>query len=110
MKEYEKNGVERKFPYCDYEYLPKGEWSFGYTSVEKETAFKGVSQIPFSSKEPPVTLKATVTPIEWGFEDGYDTVCAKVPTSRTPAGEAREIELYPYGCAKLRMTELPMVK
>ena len=110
MKEYEKNGVERKFPYCDYEYLPKGEWSFGYTSVEKETAFKGVSQIPFSSKEPPVTLKATVTPIEWGFEDGYDTVCAKVPTSRTPAGEAREIELYPYGCAKLRMTELPIVK
>ena len=110
MREYERNGVERKFPYCDYEYLPKGEWNFGYTDVSKEASFKGISVIPFSSKEPPVTLKATVTPIEWGFEDGYDTVCAKVPASRTPAGEAREIELYPYGCAKLRMTELPIVK
>ena len=36
-------------------------------------------------------------------------VCAKVPESRTPLEEEKEIELYPCGCAKLRMTELPLV-
>jgi len=43
-------------------------------------------------------------------EEGFETVCAKVPESREPIGEAREINLYPYGCAKLRMTELPLIK
>ena len=28
MLEYERGGVERKFPYCDYEYLPLSEWSY----------------------------------------------------------------------------------
>ena len=55
-------------------------------------------------------MKAYVKQIEWGFEDGYETVCAKEPLSRIPIGEKQEIELYPYGCAKLRMTELPMVE
>ena len=60
--------------------------------------------------EPPVVVKARVKPIDWGYEDGYDTVCAKVPQSLEPLGEARELELYPYGCARLRMTELPIIE
>ncbi|MDD7740410.1 MAG: glycoside hydrolase family 127 protein, partial [Lachnospiraceae bacterium] len=34
MHEYEKDGVERKFPYCDYEYLPISDWNYAYTSDE----------------------------------------------------------------------------
>ena len=67
------------------------------------------SRIPFSSQNPPVIVKAKVKKISWGFEDGYNTVCAKVPESRTPLEEEKEIELYPYGSAKLRMTELPLI-
>ena len=109
MREYVKNGVERKFPYCDYEYIPQSEWNFAYSSDELSLENKGISDIPFSSENPPVTIKAKVKNINWGLEDGYETVCAKVPESREAISEEKEIDLYPYGCSKLRMTELPLI-
>ena len=109
MLEYERNGVKRKYPYCDYEYIPKSEWSYALSSPIFEAEEREVADVPFSSQNPPVVLTAEVKPICWGLEDGYESVCAKVPESRTPMGEAKKIELYPYGCAKLRITELPLV-
>ncbi len=109
MIEYEKNGVERKAPYCDYEYIPLSDWQFGYSSPFFEYEERDVADVPFSSEQPPVVLKARVSPIAWGLCDGFETVCAQVPESRTPIGEEKSIELYPYGCAKLRMTELPLI-
>lgn len=109
MVEYEKDGVERKYPYCDYEYIPKSEWSYAYSSPFVTLEKCEILDIPFSSKKPPVVVKAKVKNIAWGFENGYETVCAKVPESTTQLGEEKEIELYPYGCAKLRMTELPLI-
>ncbi|MBE6952629.1 MAG: hypothetical protein E7452_03640 [Ruminococcaceae bacterium] len=109
MLEYERDGVERKFPYCDYELIPTSDWSFAYAAPELSVSFGAVGDVPFSAKSPAVTLKASVCPIDWGYEDGYDTVCAKVPDSREPIGEAKTIELIPYGAAKLRMTELPLL-
>ena len=107
--EYEANGVERRYPYCDYEYIPRSEWQYGLSSPFFKVQKREISDIPFSSKHPPVVLKAEVMRIAWGLEPRYEAVCAKVPTSRVPFGEAKEIELYPYGCAKLRMTELPLI-
>ncbi len=107
MSEYEKDGVERKFPYCDYEYLPTSDWNYAYSADELQVQFHGVSDIPFASKQPPVTVRAKVRNINWGYEDGYETVCAKIPQSVAPISEEKELQLYPYGCAKLRMTELP---
>ncbi|MBQ9806796.1 MAG: glycoside hydrolase family 127 protein [Clostridia bacterium] len=109
MYEYEKNHVERKFPYCDYEYIPTSDWNYAYSSFDLERIKNEISEIPFSSEKPPVTVKAKVKKIAWGFEDGYETVCAKIPESRVPLGNEEEIELYPYGCAKLRMTEIPLI-
>ena len=109
MYEYEKNGVERKFPFCDYEYLPTSEWSYALCSDEFEVERRNISSYPFSSTEPAVVVKARVAPIDWGYQDGYNSVCAKVPNSTEPIGEAREIELYPYGNAKLRVTEIPKI-
>ena len=110
MYEYEKDGVERKFPYCDYEYIPVSDWNYAYCSTDFKLEKREVGKIPFCSQHPPVAVKAYVKQINWGLEDGYETVCAKEPLSRTPIGEEKEITLYPYGCAKLRMTELPMVE
>ncbi len=28
--EYERNGVVRKYPYCDYEYRGQGDWNYAY--------------------------------------------------------------------------------
>ena len=109
MYEYEAKEVERKFPYCDYEYIPESEWSYAFASDELTREAHEVSDIPFSSELPPVVLRARVKKIDWGMADGYDTVCAKVPESTEPLSDAQEIELYPYGCAKLRMTEMPII-
>lgn len=109
MYEYERDGVERKYPYCDYEYLPRSEWSYAYSSPFFTRERRGVPEIPFDSGRPPVILKADVRRIAWGLEEGFELVCAEVPESRTPLSAAQTVELYPYGCAKLRMTELPLI-
>jgi hypothetical protein len=109
MHEYEKNGVERKFPFCDYEYIRTSDFGYALTSDEFEIEYRNVSEIPFSSTEPAVVVHARVTPIDWGYQDGYNSVCAKVPNSTEPTDESREIELYPYGNAKLRVTEIPKI-
>ena len=109
MFEYERNGVERKFPYCDYEYIPQSDWNYAYAGTNLALERKTVADVPFSSQEPPVVIRAKVKKIDWGLEDGYETVCAKVPQSREPVSNEQEIILYPYGCAKLRMTEIPLL-
>lgn len=109
MYEYEKDGVERKFPYCDYEYIPESDWNYAYCADIPVVQRNRVADIPFSSVAPPVTVKVTAKKINWGLEDGYEDVCAKLPESREPIGNKEEILLYPYGCSKLRMTELPII-
>ena len=109
MYDYVRYGVERQFPYCDYEYIPVSDWNYAYAGTSLEVERRAVSDVLFSSQEPPVVIKAKVRKIDWGLEDGYETVCAKVPEERTPVSEAQEILLYPYGCAKLRMTEIPLL-
>ena len=65
--------------------------------------------MPFSEETPPVTVSAMVSPIDWGLEDGYELVCAKVPQSKEPLADPVKTELIPYGCSMLRMTELPLI-
>ena len=110
MLEYEKDGVERKFPYCDYELVPTGAWNYAYSDTTLTVERHEVNEIPFSSEHPAVTVSAKVTPINWGLEDGFESVCAKVPESREPIGEQINVTLQPYGTAKLRMTEIPLIK
>lgn len=109
MYEFQRDGVERKFPYCDYEYIGRSPWNYGFSSTRFEKEERQTASIPFSSEHPPVVLKAKVKQIDWGLEDGYETVCAKTPGSRAPGSAEQEVELYPYGCAKLRMTEMPLL-
>jgi hypothetical protein len=109
MHEYVSNNVERKFPYCDYEYIPRSTWNFGFADGKLKVNRKEISDIPFSSSAPPVTVTVKMAEIDWGLEDGFESVCAKIPESTEPIGEEREMQLYPYGCAKLRVTEIPFV-
>ena len=94
--------------YCDYEYYPESDWNYAYCASKLERVEHDINAIPFSSEHPPVTLRVNAQKIDWGLEDGYELVCSKWPQSLTPLAPPEEIELYPYGCAKLRMTELPM--
>lgn len=107
--EYERNGVERKFPYCDYRISPESEWNFAFASKELNVKNASLTNIPFSSNQPPITIEADMCHVDWGYADGYDNVCAKKPKSRKALDKPFKVSLYPYGCAKLRMTEMPMV-
>ena len=109
MIEYTLAGVERKFPYCDYEYIPKSTWNYALSSPFFEIERHKVSSTPFSSTKPAVTIKAKVKNIPWGLEDGYHNLCAKVPKCLTPTSKEKTIKLYPYGSSKLRITELPLI-
>lgn len=109
MKEYERDGIERKFPYCDYELVGKSPWNYAYCSENFSVERQIPGNIPFSSIEPPVRITADVRMISWEYEDGYDTVCAKQSSDLTPVSDVRKISLHPYGTAKLRMTQLPFI-
>ena len=118
MKEYTKDGVERKFPYCDYEVYPKSRWNYAFKGEEGSGCnegnegnegsypftYHGVGEVPFNSITPPCTITAELVEIDWPFEDG---VCQAYPTDLSPRGEPVEIDLIPYGCTNLRMTEMP---
>lgn len=108
MHEYVKNNVERKFPYCDYELVPKSDWNYAFVGEELTAEEKAVGEIPFSFENPPVVIYAKTQKIAWGFEEGYDAVCAKVPNSLESVSEPENVCLVPYGCAKLRMTLMPL--
>lgn len=104
--EYEKNGVVRQYPYCDYQVYPESPWNYGFASTIFAVQEHEVGEVPFSRQQPPVSIEAWLAPVEWPFENG---VCAPTP-SHTPLGEPQQISMVPYGCARLRMTELPLVQ
>lgn len=107
MYEYERKEVERKFPYCDYELYPKSEWRYGFAGGGFSVCEAEGNEIPFGSQAPRVMVKAKLCRINWEYADGFDSVSAAAPNSTEAIGEVEEKMLIPYGCAKLRMTEMP---
>ena len=109
MHEYIRNDVERKFPYCDYELVPQSDWNYAFADASLSVESKTPGEVPFSADEPPITVTAKIKKIDWGFEDGYTTVCAKTPKSLEAVSCKEDIKLVPYGAAKLRMTVMPLI-
>ena len=120
-KEYVKDDVERKFPYCDYYIYPCEDWGFAFNLVNFDDTV-ATQTVPFAVKfnkdytnafsrsNPPVTLCATISKINWGTKDGTTYLCNDYPTDLTPTSETFVRELVPYGCTYLRMTEMPVIK
>ena len=48
--------------------------------------------------------------INWGYQERFENVCSKIPNNIKATDKLVEKELHPYGCAKLRVTEIPFVK
>lgn len=102
--EYELDGVERKFPYCDYAIRPKSDWAFGFGNEDTKVVQGEFPSMPFDREKPPVMLEMEMVPLDWRKEDG---MCREKPESTRPVGEAVKKRLYPYGCTTLRMAEMP---
>lgn len=104
--EYTKDGVERKYPYCDYYICPQSKWNYALANDKFELSEQEFDA-PFNPENPPVVLTAEFVEIEWGFNCGH---CDRLPKSTNPLGIIQKIKLIPYGCTNLRMTEIPFVK
>lgn len=104
--EYERNGVKREYPYCDYEILPKSPWNYAFDNRNLSFCQGTVGECPFSPDHAPVQITANLSPIEWGFASG---VCSHKPLSQQPLEASRKVTLIPYGCTNLRMTEMPFI-
>lgn len=105
--EYTKDGVERKFPYCDYEISPLTNWNYAFCNDNFVIEHFDIDEFPFSNINPPVILKTKMVRVEWGEKNG---VCFEQANAENILGEQEEIYLQPYGCTNLRMTEMPFVK
>ena len=109
-KEYTRDGVERKFPYCDYELTPKSEWRYGFADKHFEVVYGEGNDYPFSAAAPRVALVASMAPVDWDYADGYDNVSAEKANSTVATGDALAMRLVPYGAAKLRVTEMVLTR
>ena len=109
MREYEKDGVERKFPYCDYYLYPESDWNYGFAALdpEKITVTEHAFDAPFTPDKPPITLTVQMAKIAWQKPDGR---CALLPDSLTPLSSPEPKTFIPYGATCLRITELPQTE
>ena len=103
--EYTQNGVDRKFPYCDYEILPMSPWNYGFTGKEPVLVRGEVGEVPFSPEGAPVWLEVEMAQVEWAMGRG---ACEELPRSDKAIAPPEMMRLIPYGCTNLRMTEMPM--
>ena len=107
-REYEKNGVKRKFPYCDYDLFPESGWNYAFSSKDFSVRENGVGVHPFSRAQPPVTIETRMARIDWGTMPEQPDVCLPAPRERVPLSH-ETVRLQPYGCTNLRMTVMPYV-
>ena len=103
--EYTKDGVERKYPYCDYYIYPQSKWNYALAN-DKFELLEQEFDAPFNAGNPPITLTAELVEIEWGFNCGH---CDRLSKSTEPLSAIQKIKLIPYGCTNLRMTEIPFI-
>ena len=48
--EYWRDGVERKFPYCDYFIYPISKWNYALAGTDFAVKEKSVAQMPFDTE------------------------------------------------------------
>lgn len=107
MLEYERDGVERKYPYCDYTFTPIGEWRYAF--ADKTFSIEECDyELPFDREHPPLKIKTKFAPVKWGCEKNHAFVAAtKAGTKRV--GNDIELSMVPYGATYLRITEMACI-
>ncbi len=94
------------------ELLPTGPWEFALAMDAEEVASlkakeKGAGNCPFSPEGAPCHLPVKVRAISWGMEHSF---AKPIPDMAYVSDTVQTVDMIPYGCTMLRMTELPLIK
>ncbi len=101
--------VRGQEPLPDYEVLPKSPWNYALRSdgerLEATVEERELRAPFFSPENAPVAARVEAASVPgWDLVDGS---AGPVPIGGFPVGPVETVELVPYGCAKLRVTEMP---
>lgn len=108
-REYERGGVIRQFPYCDYQFLPEEAWGYAFAGDAFRVEERPMDGQPFSRENPPLRLEADMARVDWRAMERQPGVCEEAPRDLQPLSREKRF-LQPYGCTTLRMTVLPVIR
>ncbi len=95
-------------PSADYELYPKSSWQWGILEdTDFEVEYGELTLQPFNSDCPPVILKASGAKVTNWQEENLSA--GKIPKPQPLKEDSKELKLIPYGAAKLRITQFPII-
>ena len=104
--------IKGEEPHADYAVYPTTPWNYGLAidpeNPQVEVIKKSVGDVVYGPEFAPIELKVKGRRVpEWGF---VDNSAGPLPHSPVESSEPiEELALIPYGCAKLRITEFPLL-
>lgn len=105
--------VGGELPHATWEVHPGSPWSRGvFRAVDGclvgELEARPVGAAPFTPEGAPLRIRAAGFEIpSWTFVRGAADAPPSSPVGETGRGDLTEVELLPYGAARLRVTEIP---
>jgi hypothetical protein len=109
------NRVKGEAPACDYEVTPTSPWNYALAidpaNPQKSLTVEetGVKMPCFVELKAPVVMTAKARKVPaWGMDGASAAPPPKSPV--TSSEPVEEVQLIPYACAKLRITEFPVTQ
>jgi DUF1680 family protein len=98
--------VDGTAPFCDYEVRPASAWNYGLRAIGATVERRSAAAQPWTLQDAPVRLRIKASRIPAWI--AVDDVSGPIPRSSDMAESGGvDLQLVPYGCARLRISMFP---